>query len=175
MRRTRASLAVLVLTSSVYAARGYAQSTAAFEVVSVKPSTAQNDQTASFVQPGARYTASNMTLRMLVKTAYGVHDDQVVGGPPWIESDRFDIAAKAEGNPSISAWADRLVIDRTGLMSKFDWDLQWTMEPLTPDATRPPGLSLFTAVREQLGLRLESQRGVADVLVVERVERPLPD
>ena len=277
MRRIRASLAALVLTSSVYAARGYAQSTPAFEVVSVKPSTAPNDQTASFVQPGARYTASNMTLRMLVKTAYGVHDDQVVGGPAWIESDRFDIAAKAEGNPpgnvfrdharlmlrqaladrfklvlrterreipiyalmiarddgrlgpqltrseasecsgppksvptasnapepnpavpcgsgfsrpahvgargmefstlvtSISAWADRLVVDRTGLMSKFDWDLQWTMEPLTPDATRPPGLSLFTAVREQLGLRLESQRGVADVLVVDRVERPAPD
>jgi hypothetical protein len=38
---------------------------------------------------------------------------------------------KQRGNPSISAWADRLVIDRTGLMSKFDWDLQWTMEPLT--------------------------------------------
>jgi len=214
---------------------------------------------------------------MLVKTAYGVHDEQIVGGPAWIENERFDIAAKGEGNPSgnvfreqarlmlrqaladrfklvlhterreipvyalmvvrddgrlgaqlrrsedsecsgppqavptasnapepnpampcgsgftrpahvnargmefstlvtsISSWADRLVVDRTGLTGKFDWDLQWSMEPLTPDAARPAGVSLFTALREQLGLRLESQPGVADVLVVDAVERPAPD
>jgi uncharacterized protein (TIGR03435 family) len=76
---------------------------------------------------------------------------------------------------NISNLADRVVFDRTGLAGKFDWDLQWTMEPLTPDATRPPGLSLFTAMREQLGLRLESQRGLVDVLVVDGAERPVPD
>jgi uncharacterized protein (TIGR03435 family) len=75
---------------------------------------------------------------------------------------------------NLSGWADRIVIDRTGLSGKFDWDLQWTPEPLTP-ATAPTGISLFTALREQLGLRLESQRGMVDVLVVAGVDRPDPD
>jgi uncharacterized protein (TIGR03435 family) len=76
---------------------------------------------------------------------------------------------------SISSWADRVVVDRTGLTGKFDWDLQWAQEPLTPDTTRAPGLSLFTALQEQLGLRLDSQRGLVDVFVVAAAERPRPD
>ena len=67
-----------------------------------------------------------------------------------------------------------MVVDRTGLTGRFDWDLQWTREAL--DASAPPtGMSLFTAVREQLGLRLDAQRGMVDVLVIERVEKPTPD
>jgi uncharacterized protein (TIGR03435 family) len=76
---------------------------------------------------------------------------------------------------SLSSWAERVVVDRTALTGRFDWDLQWTQEPLTPDTARAPGLSLFTALREQLGLRLESQRGLVDVLVIDSVERPAPD
>ena len=120
MRREGASLVVLVLTSSVYASSGHAQSAPAFEVVSVKPSAAQNDQTASYVQPGARYTASNMTFRMLVKTAYGVHDDQIVGGPAWIRTERFDIAAKAEGNPPGGVFRDQArIMLRQALPDRF--------------------------------------------------------
>jgi uncharacterized protein DUF3738 len=206
---------------------GQAQPPQTFEVVSVKRSHAADDRTASMVQPGGRYRATNVTLRMLVKTAYGVHDDQVVGGPDWIASERFDVLAKAEGNPptsvfrdqarlmlrqaladrfklalrrerrasgfsrsahvgaraldfstlvtSLATWTDRVVVDRSGLTGRFDWDLQWTPDQLSPDAARPPDLSLFTALREQLGLKLESQRGMVEVLVVERAERPQPD
>jgi uncharacterized protein (TIGR03435 family) len=75
---------------------------------------------------------------------------------------------------NVSNWADRIVVDRTGLTGKFDWDLQWTQEQLTPDAA-PVGLSLSTALREQLGFRLEFQRGSVDVLVIDAVERPTPD
>jgi uncharacterized protein (TIGR03435 family) len=46
---------------------------------------------------------------------------------------------------------------------------------MSPDAARPPGLSLFTALREQLGLKLKSQRGAVEVLVVDSAERPQPD
>jgi uncharacterized protein (TIGR03435 family) len=276
--RARSSLiALALLFSSVASFSGQRQDTPAFDVVSVKPNNAGNDQTASYVQPGARYTAINVTLRMLVKTAYGVHDDQIVGGPEWIRTERFDVAAKAEGNPptsafrdqarlmlrraladrfklvlrserreipiyalvvaredgrfgpqlarsdagacsgppiavpvaagapepnpampcgsgfsrpqhvsargmefstlvtSVSSWSDRLVVDGTALTGKFDWDLQWTQEPLSADTARTPGLSLFTALREQLGLRLESRRGPVDVFVVDGVERPAPD
>ena len=70
--------------------------------------------------------------------------------------------------------ADRVVVDRTGLTGRFDWDLQWTGDPLAI-AAAGSGVSLFTAVREQLGLRLEGQRAVVDVLVVERAEKPAPD
>ncbi len=71
----------------------------------------------------------------------------------------------------------RPVIDKTGLQGKFDWKLEWTPElaPDTQGAANPPDLSgpsLFTALQEQLGLKLESQRGPAPILVIDRVEKP---
>jgi len=273
-------MTIVSLTVVVSAARPFSaqpQDALAFDVVSVKPSNAGDDRTSSIVQPGGRYTANNVTLRALMKTAYGVHDDQIVGGPEWIDTARFDVSAKANvDNPSattfrdrarlmlraaladrfnlvlrketreipvyalvlvredgrlgpqlsrseavecngppkavptapgaaeptppfpcgagfsrpahvaargvefstlvtnVSSWADRIVVDRTGLTGKFDWDLQWTPESLTPGSV-PSGVSLVTALREQLGLRLESQRGMIEVLVVDHVERPGPD
>ncbi len=72
----------------------------------------------------------------------------------------------------------RDVFDRTGLAGTFDVELQWTPDqPQGPDATQPPagdlnGPSIFTAVREQLGLKLVATRGPVDVLVIDHVERP---
>ena len=77
---------------------------------------------------------------------------------------------------SLSTWTDRVLIDRTGLSGRFDWDLQWTPEPLTPDvASVPNPLPLVTALQEQLGFRLEPQRAPVEVLVIDRAERPRPD
>lgn len=73
---------------------------------------------------------------------------------------------------SLSSWVDRVVLDRSGLAGKFDWDLQWTPGQLTPDTAGLPGLSLFTALREHFGLRLESERGFVDVLVIDNVAHP---
>jgi len=86
----------------------HAQSAAtpAFDVASVKPNRSQDQEPASFVQPGGRYTATNITVRALVKSAYGLHDDQLTGGPGWVNSDRFDISAKAEGYSVPSAFRD---------------------------------------------------------------------
>ena len=250
----------------------------AFDVASVKPNRSGDTESASFVQPGGRYTATNVTLRALVKTAYTLHDAQIIGGPSWIDADRFDVAAKAEGysTPSafrdrarlmlrplladrfklalrpdrreiavyslelaradgrfglqfgrsdagncsgppkairpaagsaepeiplpcgaelfrlghlaargmavsnlafnVSRWTDRVVVDRTGLEGPFDWDVQWVPDPLTPDSGRPPdGPSLFAALRDQAGLKLEGTRAPVEVLIVERAERPEPD
>jgi uncharacterized protein (TIGR03435 family) len=250
----------------------------AFEVVSVKRNVSGDQASSSIVQPGGRYTATNMTLRMLLKTAYGVHDDQISGGPDWLDSDRFDIVAKAAtdrptnvfrdearvmlrsalndrfgltvrrepreipvyvlvlaardgslgpnlrrsnpdecGKPArpfpggadtqgsafdhpcgsgqarpghlaaramdvslltgrLGTWTDRMLVDRTGLSGTFDWDLRWTPEALTPDATNAAtAVPLVTALREQLGLRLEARRESAEVLVIDRASRPLPD
>ena len=68
-------------------------------------------------------------------------------------------------------WTGRPVVDRTGLKGRFDFTLTWAPEGST-DSSAP---SIFTAVQEQLGLRLEPTRGPVDVLVVERAERPAPE
>ncbi len=62
----------------------------------------------------------------------------------------------------------RFVLDQTGLTGGWDWDLVWDPDP-GPEATRP---SLFTAVRQQLGLRLEPKQGPMEVLVIDSVGRP---
>lgn len=85
---------------------------------------------------------------------------------------------------AIARQVGRPVIDRTGLTGNYDFDLAWSPAPGTSRGTldaapRGPqpddGLSLFTALEEQLGLKLESTRGPVDVLVIDHVERPTPD
>jgi uncharacterized protein (TIGR03435 family) len=81
----------------------------------------------------------------------------------------------------------RRVIDKIGLTGKYDFELKWTPEagqsaavppvpPIlgtelhpTPDPNRP---SVFTALPEQLGLRLESDKGPVDVFFIDRAEKP---
>jgi len=61
----------------------------------------------------------------------------------------------------------RPVLDRTGIAGEFDVDLEWT-----PDESMDIGPSIFTALQEQLGLRLEALKGVVEVLVIDHAERP---
>jgi uncharacterized protein (TIGR03435 family) len=77
----------------------------------------------------------------------------------------------------LSPRVGRPVQDRTGLMGNFFVDLQWMPElgPLGPaDASLTDRLpaSIFTALQEQLGLKLESTKGTIDLLVIDHVERP---
>ena len=67
---------------------------------------------------------------------------------------------------------DRPVIDKTGITGRFDIRVEFSREGTEPasDPTRPP--SIFTALQEQLGLRLESGRGPVDTLVIDRIDRP---
>jgi uncharacterized protein (TIGR03435 family) len=263
-----------------------------FEVASVKPNKSGDNRVTINAQPGGRFTASNVTLKMLIRNAYQLQDFQIVGGPDWLNSDRFDIVAKAEasdlgdpfraeqqgqpsrgqlmlqallaerfklqahdenrelpifalvlahgdgklgpkaqtssvdcealrgrgrgapgplppgerpacgirmapgnmsvGGSSMSQFAStlgnfvgRIVVDRTGLAGAYDFDLTWTPEQI---ANRPPGApdpiingvpidpngpSIFTAVQEQLGLKLDSQKGPVSVLVIDRAEHPV--
>ncbi len=71
----------------------------------------------------------------------------------------------------LQSMTGRPVIDRTGLTGAFDFDLQWTSGPVAPAAspTAPAddGPSIFVALQEQLGLRLEPGRAPFDVVVVD--------
>ncbi len=72
----------------------------AFEAASVKPHQSADQQTMMVVQPGGRFVATNIPLLFFIRTAYRLQDDQIVGGPGWLNSDRFDIVAKADaGGP----------------------------------------------------------------------------
>jgi len=266
-----------------------------FEVASVKPNRSGPGPIRLGFAPGGRFMATNVTLRMLIGVAYGapriLPDFQILGGPKWLESERFDIVAKADGDPKpgpngpppemflmmrallaerfqlmvhsetkemaiymlVMAKSDgqagsqlhaasvdcaalmaaararggqpppppqpgerpqcgirlfpgnmvaggmplaqlantlsslpavnRVVVDKTGLTGNFDWDLKWTPDQMPPAAEALPGApplpaidpngpSLFTAVQEQLGLKLESTKGPVDVLVIDRAEHP---
>jgi uncharacterized protein (TIGR03435 family) len=71
---------------------------AAFAVASVKPNTSGDQRVMIKNEPGGGLTATNVPLRVLIRTAYQLQEDsQIVGAPSWIASDRFDIVAKAEG------------------------------------------------------------------------------
>jgi uncharacterized protein (TIGR03435 family) len=88
----------------------------------------------------------------------------------------IEIAALA---PPLTQQLGRIVQDRTGIKGKYDIELRWTDDATasmgTPDG-RPEsdssGPSIFTAIQEQLGLRLDSQRAPVNVLVIDHLERP---
>jgi uncharacterized protein (TIGR03435 family) len=78
----------------------------------------------------------------------------------------------------------RPVVDATDLQGKFDIDLKWDVltsgdpqSAAAPAGASPPtpGVSIFTALEEQLGLKLESARGPVEVLAIESINRPRPD
>ena len=64
----------------------------------------------------------------------------------------------------------RIVVDRTGLKGPFAIDLEYSQDQTASD--KP---SIFTAVQEQLGLKLDPQRASVDALVIDAVERPSPN
>ncbi len=222
-----------------------AQSRPAFEVASIKPS-ASDSHTETRRYPGGRFTATGVTLFALIQRAYDVKEFQIVGGPKWIHSDRYDVTAKASavdaeqsvtpmiqslladrfqlklheetremaryalvvdrGGPKLhpdtkgggSTWSykqgyltgkhvsmemfaidllqkalERPVVDETGIPGAFDVDLKWAAEETPPGSgSDSAGPSIFTAIREQLGLRLSPGRGSVEVIVIESVEKP---
>ena len=254
-----------------------AQSALTFEVASIRPNTSGNAQGQGLAgpQPGGRFVAIGATLRGLVSGAYD--GMQIVAGPTWIDTSRFDINARASGEVPAddmrrmlrSLLADRFklvvhtetrelpvyvlstarsdrklgpklresdaactkearnfipagpggppacgdfrmgarsliargmfmpafaqvlrgragrpVLDRTGLDGAYDLEVEWSSDlglqqapPGSAGASdlTPEGLSLFTALQEQLGLRLQADRGPVDVLVVDSAEQPSPN
>jgi uncharacterized protein (TIGR03435 family) len=259
-----------------------------FEVASVKPNKSGERGGGIRRLPGGRVTVTNMAPRILITFAYQLAQFQLLGGPAWLDNDKFDMVAKLEGNPEFGipgsgpdpiqlamralladrfklkthretremdiyalvmlkpgipgpalkpsttdckAMADaarrgaapppgpppatgpvpcsilgspgmirfsglplsqvvsllgglsgRMVVDRTGLAGNWEFTLTFAAEQrgqpppgVEPPAPDPDAPSLFTAIQEQLGLKLESTKGPVDVLVIDSVEQPTPD
>ena len=74
-----------------------------FEVASVKANKSGDNRIGIGFAPGGRFRATNVPLRELISAAYGTPQPlpafQISGGPKWMESERFDIVAKAPGDP----------------------------------------------------------------------------
>jgi uncharacterized protein (TIGR03435 family) len=240
----RKVLAVAFL-APMCAALIFAQSSSvpSFEVVSIKIS--PPDASAYFRPAPDGFTAGKTTVKLLIETAYTLQDYQISGGPAWIESDEFDLAAKA-GHPiaspelklmlqnllagrfnlamhvdpkklpgyalvlakggaklreptgtraqvsrtgtrmeahhlGFSSLVDALqvivgrpVVDRTGLQGAFDFTLDWARDN-TATAPADAAPSIFTAVQEQLGLKLEPLAAAGDLYLIDHVERPEPN
>lgn len=90
---------------------------------------------------------------------------------------QLDIPYLAE---TLSRLMDRTVLNKTGLEGKYDFALKWTPDQGSasgdagatppPASADPPGI--FTALQEQLGLKLDSSKGQAEVVVIDNVETP---
>lgn len=81
----------------------------------------------------------------------------------------------------LSTLLDRMVIDKTGLASKYDFTLKWTPDeaqsgkPGAQGEVEGGGASIFTALQEQLGLKLESSKAPVETFLIDQVERPSED
>ncbi|HEV1286106.1 MAG TPA: TIGR03435 family protein [Bryobacteraceae bacterium] len=99
------------------------------------------------------------------------------------------LIVKKGGTAALATWLSRqlgrVVIDKTDLTGEYDYKLEWTPDPrergpesigLPPEPPRQRaetnGPSIFTAVQEQLGLRLVSQKGPVEIVVIDSVEKP---
>jgi uncharacterized protein (TIGR03435 family) len=218
-----------------------------FEVASIKPSKAATDSTSGIYTGHGRLDAQNVTLLRCIMGAYGIGPREVSGGPDWIDSDRFDILAKADqpvnqdaalmvmlqtlladrfklafhretrtiqalvlevakngpklekadpgeastntsgNNAGITIEARKLdmdslaralarqtkmpVLNGTALEGTFNFQLSWASDQAAPLAgdDRP---SLFTAIQDQLGLRLRSEKTPVEILVIDHAEKP---
>jgi uncharacterized protein (TIGR03435 family) len=84
---------------------------------------------------------------------------------------------------TLTSWVGRIVSDRTDLPGAFDFTLSWTPDQIPQGFDKkvaagglappdPDGPSIFTALQEQLGLKLNAQKAAVDVFIVDRAEHP---
>ncbi len=93
----------------------------AFEVASIKPNISGTNMVSIMAPPnGGRLTARNVSLRQLITYAYKIRNFELAGGPGWMDSERYDVTAKAEdgasGRNQLQLMTRTLLEDRFQLM-----------------------------------------------------------
>lgn len=283
--RITAALLVVYLTCGL-SAQSAPPPPAAFEVASIKLNKEPADVSGIRRLPGGRLDVTSMPLNSLIRFAYQLQDGELLGGPPWLRSDRWNIFARVDGDPPpaplgepdalmmalrtlladrfklalrrdtqdtevylltrarpdgplgaglkpsaydclglqkapdaaarggppaaepntpdrlvcgirnsgrrlqfggspmamvasmLAIITQRRVVDRTNLAGNWEFDISFAQpQAVLRGADAPPDdtPSIFTALQEQLGLKLEPARLPMPVMVVERVERPTED
>jgi uncharacterized protein (TIGR03435 family) len=258
MRTRIVSTAALALGASAsILAQAVPEKKPSFEVASIKSN--KDTGGGSWSSNGGRQTIIGTTAKVLIMSAFNLHDYEIIGAPSWSDSERLDVIALAEGTPTAEEsrlmmqslleerfalkahletregpiyrlvlarkdatlgpqllksagkcgdpppasvpWAitacngrmgiadavfgatefsglvntlesmvDRRIVDETGLTGRFDVKLEYSRGQ--KDVERP---SIFTAIQEQLGLKLEPARGPVRVLVIDSISHPTPD
>src|SRR5215831_16666974 len=121
---TRA-FAALSLAALLYVA-AFGQSTpppSAFEVADIHASPRSTNSFMRTVLRGGRYKIRNANMVDLIRTAYAIDADKVLGGPNWVEFDRFDVIAKAAANTpkeTLQSMLQALLADRFKLVVHKD-------------------------------------------------------
>ena len=212
----------------------------AFEVASVRK--AQSERFAISPYGGNQFSINSATLTLLISVAFGLNDTDLIGGPSWRDSDRYDVVAKAEDGvaltfevlqprlqrllaerfklvthreprrvpgyalvvardgptlkpadataspmaailpggvraPSapmgslaaiLTRVVGRPVVDETGLLGNYRVELDFAIDTVA-STDRP---SVFTALQEQVGLRLDSKQVQVEKLIIDAAERP---
>src|SRR6185295_17078080 len=95
-------------------------SPAAFEVATIKPSTDGPGTASGIFETNGRINAKHVTLRRCVRGAYNVPEPQILGGPKWVDEDRYYIEAKAPGPASSH---DLMLMLQTLLAERFKLSL----------------------------------------------------
>jgi len=109
---------VLACVCSVFAQTPVSNPT--FEVASIKPTKLPEGSATWDSSPAGSLRMENQTLKACIRIAFGVKDDQISGGPIWLESDRYNIDAKAAGpaeDPQLMLMLQALLADRFKLSS----------------------------------------------------------
>ena len=101
MRKVALLIGTILTTADLPVAARQAASEPAFEVATVRSNTSGNTGWMLQPQPGGRLTGTNVPAAALIRFAYDLPDFQIIGGPSWLASSRYDIAAKADGDPHI--------------------------------------------------------------------------
>jgi uncharacterized protein (TIGR03435 family) len=262
-----------------------------YDVATIKPSTGASDGRIMLMFTPDGVSMTGIPVQMLLREAFRVEDDRIIGAPGWVKTNRYDVQAKvspedapkldklkpeerrsmllplpverfnlkyhhetrelptyalmvAKGGPKMTPSAvqdpppapkpsdggpparpgeaggnnpprrmmrllgrghfeaeggnmqilarvlsqqlGRTVVDKTGLTGTYDYTLQWTPDdapppgpggvdggpPRSESGSEAAGPSLFTAVQEQLGLKLQSEKGPADVIVIDHIDLP---
>ncbi len=224
-----------------------------FQVATIKPSSPEENRTVQI--QGNRFATTQTSVVDLLKYAFGLHEQEIMGGPKWLETQKFDIVGDPEtqtrpsskdfkemvqnlltdrfhltahhetrdlsvleivqlksgskltkstrppngipvvayspgwltvGNSTIADLAtflqrfatDRPVVDQTGITGKYDLTLRWIPDESPSGESRQgdesnnslPGL--YTAIQEQLGLKLQADKRPAQVFVIDHIDLP---
>jgi uncharacterized protein (TIGR03435 family) len=267
----RSLIVLLSLTFSAAILDAQSSAPREFEVASVKPNNSGASSWSAQTETDGSYRAQNVTAQSVIMTAFDLQSFAIVGGPAWLDSDRFDIIgrpaagaresdipamlqallrsrfaltahtelrdvpiynlelarsdrqlgpqltptnrncvderangpelAPRSGIPACgvsrsvgnvgnilrgggrtmmdlatalgnAAGVSRQVVEQTGVTGAFDFELRWASVSSQAGGSGAEQVSIFTAVQEQLGLKLVSGRGRAEVLVIDHIERP---